>query len=176
MGIFSSSATLEQRVAQLETTLAAANENVAILGEDLATAIERAVTAEALVAELPAVRATLATAEETGTRLTALVSAFVTVLGLTPEALAALTPDTAPAAFAAALDARVGHRAVELAASQGVPPIATNPSGSAADSAETIYDRFAAADSVTSTRMYQDAALGPVIRSESARRYSGAAA
>ena len=174
MGIFSSSATLELRVAQLETTLAAANENVAILGEDLATAIERAVTAEALAAEIPAVRATLATAEETSTRLTTLVSAFATVLGLTPEALAALTPDTAPAAFAAAFEARVGHRAVELAASQGVPPLPTNPSGSVSDSAETIYDRFAAADSAGATRMYQDATLGPVIRSESARRYSGA--
>ena len=123
MGIFSSSATLELRVAQLETTLAAANENVAILGEDLATAIERAVTAEALAAEIPAVRATLATAEETSTRLTTLVSAFATVLGLTPEALAALTPDTAPAAFAAALEAHLAAcRILPKPSTTALPP------------------------------------------------------
>jgi hypothetical protein len=63
---------------------------------------------------------------------------------------------------------------VELAASQGVPAIPTEPSGTVADSDEAIYDRFAAADSAEATRMFQDATLGPVIRRESARRHAAA--
>ena len=174
MSLFSSSATLQQRVAQLESDLAASAAQVSTLTDDLATATQRALTAEGLAAEIPAVRATLATAEETGTRLTALVSAFASVLGLTPDSLAAITVETAPAAFASAFEARAGARAVELAASQGVPAIPTEPSGTVADSDEAIYDRFAAADSAEATRMFQDATLGPVIRRESARRHAAA--
>jgi hypothetical protein len=174
MGIFSSSATLELRVAQLESTLAAANNNLATLADDFATAAARVVAAEDLVVTLTAERDAATLAHTAAVAENAVLRQVTDLLGLTAEVVAAFTPDTAPAAFAAALEARVGHRAVELAANQGVPPLATNPSGSVSDSAETIYDRFAAADSASSTRMYQDATLGPVIRNESARRYSGA--
>ena len=174
MGLFSSSATLEQRVTQLESDLAAATARVSTLTDDLATALARAVAAEAAHAEaqtgLDNTRGLLATSAAEN----AILAPLAPAAGFTPEQLAALTPETAPAAFAAAIEARAGARAVELAASQGVPPVPTEPSGSAADSDEAIYDRFAAADSAESTRMLFDAKLGPIIRRESQRRHAAA--
>jgi hypothetical protein len=174
MGLFSSSATLEQRVAQLESDLAASAAQVSILTDDLATATQRALTAEGLVVTLTAERDAATAAHAACSAENAVLSQVANLIGLTAEAVAALTPETAPAAFASAFEARAGARAVELAASQGVPAIPTEPSGTVADSDEAIYDRFAAADSAEATRMFQDATLGPVIRRESARRHAAA--
>jgi hypothetical protein len=174
MGLFSSSATLEQRVAQLESDLAASAAQVSTLTDDLATASQRALTAEGLVVTLTAERDAATAAHAACAAENAVLCQVANLIGLTAEAVAALTPETAPAAFAAAFEARAGARAVELAASQGVPAIPTEPSGTVADSDEAIYDRFAAADSAEATRMFQDATLGPVIRRESARRHAAA--
>lgn len=174
MGLFSSSATLEQRVAQLESDLATAAAQVSTLTDDLATATQRALTAESSVAALTGERDAAVAAHTAAAADNAVLSQVANLIGLTAEALAGLTPETAPAAFAAAFEARAGARAVELAASQGVPAIPTEPSGSVADSDEAIYDRFAAADSAEATRMLFDSKLGPVIRRESQRRHAAA--
>jgi hypothetical protein len=174
MGLFSSSATLEQRVTQLEADLATASAQVSTLTDDLATATQRALTAESSVAALTGERDAAVAAHTAAAAENAVLRQVANLIGITAEAVAALTPETAPAAFAAAFEARAGERAVELAASQGVPAIPTEPSGSVADSDADIYERFAAAESTEATRMYFDPKLGPVIRGESHRRQATA--
>ena len=137
MSLFSGSKTLEARVQQLESDLVTATQTNTDLTASRDTASARVTDLESQVATLTTEAAATRTAAEQSladaTQASAvLVTQLTTSLSLTPEQASAITP----AIITASIEQIVQSRAVTLAASQGVPPLPTDPSAASADQDE----------------------------------------
>ena len=136
MGLFSpSSTTLEARLADSVEAHRLATAQVAALTDDLQTAVTLASTREALATQLAA-------------SLSVLEGTFA------PEALATLTPESIKAAVASHIEATAGRRAVELAASQGTPALATDTATSNPE--QDLVATFEAASPEVRAQMFAD--------------------
>ena len=168
MGLFSpSSTTLEARLADSVEAHRLATAQVAALTDDLQTAVTLASTREALATQLAADLQTSATqitelefskavADAGISDLKSKLAASLSFLEGTfaPEALATLTPESIKAAVASHIEATAGRRAVELAASQGTPALATDTA--TAKPEQDIVATFEAASPEVRAQMFAD--------------------
>ena len=159
MGLFSpSSTTLEARLADSVEALRLASAQVATLTDDLQTAVTLASTRETLATQLAndldkeriEKEIHLATAILAGECLNAAFAPF----NFSDEIRATLIPDNITTAIAAEIEARAGRRAVELAASQGTPALATDTATS--NPAQDIVATFEAASPEVRAQMFAD--------------------
>lgn len=159
MGLFSpSSTTLEARLADSVEAHRLASAQVATLTDDLQTAVTLASTRETLATQLAAdlatERAASATHLATATLASDSLAAAFAPFNFTDEIVATLTPATIATAIAAEIETRAGRRAVELAASQGTPALATDTTTSTP--AQDIVATFEAASPEVRAQMFAD--------------------
>jgi hypothetical protein len=159
MGLFSpSSTTLEARLADSFEAHRLASAQVATLTDDLQTAVTLASTRETLATQLAAdlatERAASATHLATATLASDSLSAAFAPFNFTDEIRATLTPGTIATAIADEIEARAGRRAVELAASQGTPALATDTTTSTPE--KDIVATFEAASPEVRAQMFAD--------------------
>lgn len=159
MGLFSpSSTTLEARLADSVEALRVATAQVATLTDDLQTAVTLASTRETLATQLAndldkeriEKEIHLATAILAGECLAAAFAPF----NFSEEVRATLLPDNITAAIAAEIETRAGRRAVELAASQGTPALATDTATSNPE--QDLVATFEAASPEVRAQMFAD--------------------
>jgi hypothetical protein len=159
MGLFSpSSTTLEARLAESVEAHRLASAQVATLTDDLQTAVTLASTRETLATQLAAdldkerieKEIHLATAILAGECLAAAFAPF----NFSEEIRATLLPDNITTAIAAEIEARAGRRAVELAASQGTPALATDTATSNPE--QDLVATFEAASPEIRAQMFAD--------------------
>ena len=159
MGLFSpSSTTLEARLADSVEAHRLATAQVATLTDDLQTAVTLASTRETLATQLAAdldkerieKQIHLATAILAGECLAAAFAPF----NFSEEIRATLIPDNITTAIANEIEARAGRRAVELAASQGTPALATDTA--TANPEQDLVATFEAASPEVRAQMFAD--------------------
>jgi hypothetical protein len=147
MGIFSpSNKTLEARLADSVEAHRIATAQVATLTDDLQTSATR-------ITELEFSKAVAdAGISDLKSKLAASISFLEGTFA--PDALATLTPESIKAAVASHIEATAGRRAVELAASQGTPALATNSTTSTPE--KDIVATFDAASPEVRAQMFAD--------------------
>lgn len=159
MGLFSpSSTTLEARLADSVEAHRLATAQVATLTDDLQTAVTLASTRETLATQLASDLATerLASATHLANATLAadsLAAAFAP-FNFAPDFLATLVPASIATAIAAEIETRAGRRAVELAASQGTPALATDTATSNPE--QDLVATFEAASPEVRAQMFAD--------------------
>lgn len=159
MGLFSpSSTTLEARLADSVEAHRLASAQVAMLTDDLQTAVtlasSRETLATQLAADLAAERAASATHLANATLAADSLAAAFAPFNFAPDFLATLVPASIAAAIASEIEARAGRRAVELAASQGTPALATDTA--TANPEQDLVATFDAASPEVRAQMFAD--------------------
>lgn len=123
MGIFNKSGSIESRLAEAEQNLVNEQTHSAELEAELKSANEKVSTAEGKLAEAQATAGKIMKASATQAEaMVEVVSIFASSLGLTNDEVAALDQEK----LSTKINELAYRKAVEIAASQGAPPVRTD--------------------------------------------------